>query len=59
MMGQVASLVVIVDSTKTTTEHPHQCFHARLLCACFSLLFFCVLNMPWRCNDDDDDDDDD
>ena len=38
MVGQVASLVVIADSTKTTTEHPHQSFHARLtvlFCACF------------------------
>ena len=54
MVGRVASLVVIADSTKTTTEHPHQSFHAGLFLCVFQLfLFFCVLNMPWRCNDDD------
>ena len=36
VLGWVASLVVIADSTQTTTEHPHQSFHARLFCACFS-----------------------
>ena len=41
MVGWVASLVVIADST-TTTEHPHQSFHARLFCFVYVQFFFFV-----------------
>ena len=41
-VGWVASLVVIADSS-TTTEHPHQSFHARLFCSvCVCFFFLCT-----------------